>query len=178
MSDLVEHLRAMARNNRWANHRLHGACAELSPAQLSAPRIGFFPSIAATLEHILVVDDYYIDAVKEAGVGKAVYDNFETGRATAELSDAQRQSDLRLIRFCDCLSDNDPARVVTTDRAIEGKVNETIGALLAHLFQHQIHHRGQVHAMLSGTSVKPPQLDDFFLNHARAQDIEVALADF
>ena len=40
---------------------------------------------------------------------------------------------------------------------------ETIGDLLAHLFQHQIHHRGQVHAMLSGTSVAPPQLDEYFL---------------
>jgi uncharacterized damage-inducible protein DinB len=34
--------------------------------------------------------------------------------------------------------------------------------LLLHLFQHQIHHRGQAHAMLSGTSVKPPQLDEFY----------------
>jgi uncharacterized damage-inducible protein DinB len=34
--------------------------------------------------------------------------------------------------------------------------------LLLHLFQHQIHHRGQVHAMLAGTTVKPPQLDEFF----------------
>jgi uncharacterized damage-inducible protein DinB len=35
--------------------------------------------------------------------------------------------------------------------------------VLNHLFVHQIHHRGQVHAMLAGTSVKPPQLDEFFL---------------
>ena len=34
--------------------------------------------------------------------------------------------------------------------------------LLLHIFQHQVHHRGQAHAMLSGTSVKPPQLDEFF----------------
>jgi len=34
--------------------------------------------------------------------------------------------------------------------------------LLLHLFQHQIHHRGQAHAMLSATSVSPPQLDEFF----------------
>ena len=35
--------------------------------------------------------------------------------------------------------------------------------VLADLFQHQIHHRGQAHAMLAGTAVKPPQLDEFFL---------------
>ena len=34
--------------------------------------------------------------------------------------------------------------------------------LLAHIFGHQIHHRGQVHAMLSSTSAAPPQLDEFF----------------
>ncbi len=34
--------------------------------------------------------------------------------------------------------------------------------LLAHLFEHQVHHRGQVHAMLSDTAVRPPQLDEFF----------------
>ncbi len=46
--------------------------------------------------------------------------------------------------------------------------------LLAHVFQHQIHHRGQVHAMLSGTSVAPPQLDDFF----RAADAGERARDF
>jgi uncharacterized damage-inducible protein DinB len=35
--------------------------------------------------------------------------------------------------------------------------------VLGHLFQHQTHHRGQVHAMLAGTSVKPPQLDEFIV---------------
>ncbi|MNP69928.1 DinB family protein [compost metagenome] len=45
--------------------------------------------------------------------------------------------------------------------------------LLSHLFDHQIHHRGQVHAMLSDTSVRAPQLDEFFCEdeaHLRAQD--------
>jgi uncharacterized damage-inducible protein DinB len=46
--------------------------------------------------------------------------------------------------------------------------------LLAHLFQHQIHHRGQVHAMLAGTPVKPPQLDEFFC----ADDAPLHAADF
>jgi len=40
--------------------------------------------------------------------------------------------------------------------------------VLAHLFTHQIHHRGQVHDMLSATSVAPPQLDEFFLRSDRA----------
>jgi uncharacterized damage-inducible protein DinB len=44
---------------------------------------------------------------------------------------------------------------------------ETAGRTLLHLFQHQIHHRGQAHAMLAGTNVAPPQLDEFFLGDAK-----------
>ena len=53
----------------------------------------------------------------------------------------------------------------------DGRPKERIGAVLAHLFQHQIHHRGQAHAMLAGTDVKPPQLDEFFLDHDRAPSV-------
>jgi uncharacterized damage-inducible protein DinB len=38
-----------------------------------------------------------------------------------------------------------------------------VASVLEHLFQHDIHHRGQAHAMLAGTHIKPPQLDEFFL---------------
>ena len=50
---------------------------------------------------------------------------------------------------------------------------ERADRLLLHLFEHQIHHRGQTHAMLSGTSVQPPQLDEFFCegeSHLRAAE--------
>ena len=43
-----------------------------------------------------------------------------------------------------------------------GEATDRFMRILAHLFQHQVHHRGQVHAMLAGTAVKPPQLDEFF----------------
>ena len=53
--------------------------------------------------------------------------------------------------------------------------------LLAHLFQHQIHHRGQAHAMLAGTAVAPPQLDEFFCAneaHLRARELaELGLSE-
>ena len=54
------------------------------------------------------------------------------------------------------------------DRAERGMKEETVASVLPHLFIHQIHHRGQAHAMLAGTTVKPPQLDEFFLLEDRA----------
>ena len=56
----------MACNNAWANHRLLAACARLSQADFVAPRTSFFPSIKATLNHILTVDWYYVDALERA----------------------------------------------------------------------------------------------------------------
>ena len=49
--DAILPYRAMAYNNGWANHRLLTACASLSQTDFVAPRVGFFPSLRATLNH-------------------------------------------------------------------------------------------------------------------------------
>ena len=60
-----------------------------------------------------------------------------------------------------------------------GVRHESATRLLAHLFQHQIHHRGQVHAMLAGTHVAPPQLDEFFCaEEARLRAADLAELGF
>lgn len=166
MSTALQHLRLMARNNAYANERLYEACCRLSQAEFDAERAGFFPSILETLNHILEVDRYYMDALCEEGRGLAVYEtpHLETAE---QLKSAQALEDQRLIRFCDGLNEVDLDRGVAQDRGRHGVMHETIGSTLLHLFQHQIHHRGQVHAMLAGTSVAPPQLDDFFLEFGR-----------
>ena len=65
------------------------------------------------------------------------------------------------MALCAALTDADVERIILVPRRT-GIQEETATRLLAHLFQHQIHHRGQVHAMLAGTPVAPPQLDEFF----------------
>jgi uncharacterized damage-inducible protein DinB len=54
----------MAYNNAWANHRLLSACSTLSQKEFEAGRTGFFPSIQPTLNHILIVDRFYVDALE------------------------------------------------------------------------------------------------------------------
>lgn len=163
-SALVDHLRQMAANNRWSNDRLYRAVLALQLGEFEAERVSFFPSIAETLNHILVIDRYYLDALEEGDIGLSVFNDFVGITEPAALDAAQRSEDERLIAFCAGLSEQDMSRRVVTDRGEEGKFPERIDALLAHVFLHQIHHRGQVHAMLSGTSVKPPQLDEFLLD--------------
>ena len=159
--DLLQHLRIAARANRLANHRLHTAMTPLSREDFHAARTSFFPSLAATLNHILAVDLYYLDALEGVSAMAANYDAFVPADTIAELAPRQRASDERLIAYCSRLGD--AAAPVAMDRG-EGNVQrDRAGHVLAHLFMHQTHHRGQAHAMLAGTSIKPPQLDEFLM---------------
>lgn len=154
-------LRAMAYNNAWANHRLLTACAALSQAEFAAPRVGFFPSIQATMNHILTVDWFYVDALEGGTLGPAAWANRIPCPTLAELHAAQRAVDRRLIAWCDALDETGPDRIIHVHRGTRIQ-HERADRLLLHLFHHDIHHRGQAHAMLSGTAVAPPQLDEFF----------------
>jgi uncharacterized damage-inducible protein DinB len=171
---LLEHLRRMAGNNLWSNDRLYRAVLALKPGEFEAERVSFFPSIKATLNHILAVDHLYLEFLDEGGVGAAAYDDYVPFDEPQALFATQTIADRRLIAFCDKLSEADLDRRVITDRREDGMILEKIGDVLAHVFLHDIHHRGQVHAMLSGTSVAPPQLDEFLLDYdAKARKDEV-----
>ncbi len=152
----------LALNNADANTRLLSACEALSAEDFAAPRTGFFPSLRATLNHILWVDWYYIDALTNGGRGYAIFTDRPDFATAAGLRPAQAHSDARLTAFCRALTPERERDILLTDRGPIGTVPERTDLLLLHLFQHQIHHRGQAHAMLAGTSVKPPQLDEFF----------------
>jgi uncharacterized damage-inducible protein DinB len=151
----------MAYNNGWANHRLLAACASLPPADFTAPRTGFFPSLSATLNHILVIDRFYVDAMEGGTLGPAAWADPEPSKTVADLQRAQSEVDRRLIAVVERLGETGLDHVVQVHRA-DHIQRERIDRLLLHVFQHQVHHRGQAHAMLSATRIPPPQLDEFF----------------
>jgi uncharacterized damage-inducible protein DinB len=166
-------MRAMACNNAWANKRLLAACAALPPGELDAPRTGFFPSILLTLRHILCVDWFYVAALENAPRPFADFGPLADLMPFDRLSVEQAAVDRRLVALCDTLPPGALDAPVVLPRA-HGPERDVAGRVLLHLFQHQVHHRGQVHAMLSGTPVAPPQLDEFFLSDPK----EVALRAF
>src|SRR5918992_804589 len=103
MPSLVQHFRTMAHNSLWSNHRLHRACAQLPTHEYLRERGAFFRSIHGTLNHILLVDRYYVAAV--AG------QHAESGRPDLELySDlpsltaAQVVADRQLVALCESLT--------------------------------------------------------------------------
>ena len=178
---LSHHLLTWAHNNRWANHRLLQACAQLDPIAFGARRTSFFPSIKATLNHKLTIDWYYVDAMERAlrreppnANWAAFFEPREPMDTCTQLAAAQQQVDERLIRICKGLDEERLVLSVIVPRR-SGPCPERLDRLLAHLFEHQVHHRGQVHAMLAGTEIAPPQLDEFFCESdapLRASDFE------
>ncbi len=103
----------------------------------------------------------------KAGLGRAAFDQDEPFDTLAPLQAAQRAVDRRLVRFCAELGDESALAQPVVLQRRSGPLSASSGQVLLHLFQHQIHHRGQAHAMLAGTKVPPPQLDEFFLDEDR-----------
>lgn len=162
-------LQRLAENNAWSNYRLYQALARLDKAAFEAKGTSFFPSLPLTLNHLLTVDWYYVDALERSLAGREVdtdahrrcFDPEEPMSTIAEVIAAQRAVDRRLLDVCKGLTDDRLDATISIQRP-HGVVSERCDRVLAHLFEHQIHHRGQAHAMLAGTSVAPPQLDEFF----------------
>ena len=97
--ELADQLRIQAHANRLANHRLHAAMAALSREAFHAPRTSFFPSLAATLNHLLAVDEYYVGALCRDGGLAAKYQAFVPADDLPALAARQAASDDRLIAF-------------------------------------------------------------------------------
>ena len=160
---LARVLSIQAHANRLANRRLHGALANLSTSELHSKRTSFFPTIIGTLNHLLAVDRYYIAALHGEPDMESSYRRFAPHDELASYASAQDASDNKLIAFCDKLDDAGVNAVVHMLHGPDPTKSDLACLVLNHLFMHQTHHRGQVHSMLSGTHVKPPQLDEFIL---------------
>jgi uncharacterized damage-inducible protein DinB len=94
-------------------------------------------------------------------LGPAALSDPEPCETVASLQQAQADVDRRLLAVVRNLDSSGLRRMVSVHR--EHRVQqERLDRLLLHLFQHQVHHRGQAHAMMSGTPTAPPQLDEFF----------------
>jgi uncharacterized damage-inducible protein DinB len=172
--ELLAFLHTQARANRLANHRLHTAMGALSREDYEAPRTSFFPSLAKTLEHILAVDLYYLAALRGEGDAERQWAAAPKGVALATLAAAQASADQRFIDHLGALGASMLDEIVDLDRGNGRIQRERRGHVIAHLLNHQVHHRGQAHAMLAGSAVAAPQLDEFLMPteaHLRADDM-------
>jgi uncharacterized damage-inducible protein DinB len=153
------HFEMFSRYNAWANDRLYEAAAKLSDADYRANRGAFFKSMHGTLNHLLVADRIWMR--RFTGSGDAI------NQLDAILCDdlpslqaARREEDARIIRYVEALSPADLEasiryRTISNPQDIE----QPLAPALAHFFNHQTHHRGQAHGLLTAMTGDAPSLD-------------------
>ena len=153
-----DYFRTFARYNRWANRRLFAAVAQLGADEYFKQRQAFFKSIHGTLNHLLVTDRLWLGRIVEGQAPPLKLDQILYGDFVA-LRVAREAEDERMVTGIDSLKPErfrEPLdyRSVTGERYIQ-----PLYLVLAHVFNHQTHHRGQAHDQLSQTPVAPPDLD-------------------
>lgn len=159
MSASTDHWRQMARYNTRANRLLYDAVAGLSDAEYRRPRDAFFGSIHGTLNHLLLGDRIWMTRF-EGGMHPSTNLDAVLHEAFADLRTAREAMDARIEAFMDQRVDD--AFLASSIRYVNNAgiaSDDPAAILLPHFFNHQTHHRGQVHGLLSQTDVPPPSLD-------------------
>ena len=147
---MLRHYRMFADYNRWANALLYDAVAQLSDAEYRENRGAFFGSLRGTLNHILVGDRAWMHRFTgtddmPAALDVILHDTLKDLRAAREAEDR------RIIDWIDTLDNDALAADITYTPIIRpGTITHPLGPALAHFFNHQTHHRGQCHVILTG----------------------------
>lgn len=155
----------MARYNAWQNRSLLAAADTLDDAARRADRGAFFGSITATLSHLLWGDGIWMarfgagdpppGSIRDSA---ALYDDW------AEYKAIRAATDARIISWSDALTPADLTGSLGWYSGVLGReVSRPRAVIVTHLFNHQTHHRGQVHAMLTGAGARPDDTDLIFM---------------
>ena len=158
MKTQITNFQLLANYNKWANEKIINSCKKLTETEYKKDRGAFFSSIHGTLNHLLVVDRAYISRIEGIDHGLKSLDQilFES---LLQLEEARIKEDKRLIDLVNSLSEESIHKEITYKGFETGNATYTINLILITLFNHQTHHRGQVHNMLSQAGIKPPQID-------------------
>jgi uncharacterized damage-inducible protein DinB len=149
----------MANYNAFANHRLFEAAATLSEVDYRADQGAFFKSVEGTLNHLLVADRIWMKRFTGAGAAPDRLDAI-LFRDFAALRAAREAEDSRIRVYVDALTGDEILRKITYRSITSAKlIEQPMWQALAHFFNHQTHHRGQVHALLTRITGAAPELD-------------------
>ncbi|XGV95269.1 MAG: DinB family protein [Leptolyngbya sp. BL-A-14] len=154
----IQHFQMLARYNTLANRKLYDACAQLSETERTRIRPAFFKSIHGTLNHIMIGDRIWLTrftggTIPSTGLDAILYETFEDLRA------ARIAQDDAIEGFAAGLTDEFLGRSIQYVNNQGRNLEDPADLLVAHFFNHQTHHRGQIHDMLTQTDVAPPSLD-------------------
>ena len=146
----MKHIYTMfAGYNRWANERIYAAAAAMPEAEYLRPRGAFFGSLHGTLNHLVVTDRIWLRRFTGEGPLHTRLDEVPYADL-ASLRAARAAEDERIIGYVDGLSEEALAatfsyRTITSPKDI----TQPLAPALSHFFNHQTHHRGQAHGLVS-----------------------------
>ncbi|MFZ1682345.1 MAG: DinB family protein [Rhizobiaceae bacterium] len=168
---MKQHFRMFAHYNRWANARLYDACALLGDDDYRIDLGAFFGSIYRTLNHILVADRIWMrrftgEGDLPASLDSIVAEDFDLLRV------AREEEDERIVDWIDDIPDHAMSGRFTYTTVTDMRtISQHLAPALAHFFNHQTHHRGQAHAMLTRLGEDVPPLDlIYFLRVAEGRE--------
>jgi uncharacterized damage-inducible protein DinB len=159
--------RRLAAYNSWANARLYDAAAAVPDRDYRADRGAFFKSLHGTLNHLLVGDRIWMRRFTGEGEAPARLDAILC-EDFAKLRAAREAEDRRIEAYIASLDERALAamlsyRTVTSPATVEQRLSEA----LDHFFNHQTHHRGQAHALLTAITGEAPSFDLIILQRER-----------
>ena len=156
---MKRHFEMMAVYNQWANRRLFDAARQLSDEEFTRDVGAFFKSMMGTLNHILVADRIWMRRFTGEGDAPQRLDAI-IHSALPELRIAREAQDKRILEWICSLDEAELKGHFTYMTVVEPKtVSQRLAPALSHLFNHQTHHRGQAHGILSMLGQNPPSLD-------------------
>ena len=160
-----DYVRLMARYNGWQNASLLAAAATMDPVERNRDRGAFFGSITRTLSHLLWGDLVWMGRFDggprpEAGIAGSP-DLFPDG---PDYLTRRAETDARIRAWAEVLTDADLAGDLRWfSGAVGREVTRPRAFCIVHMFNHQTHHRGQVHAMLTAAGARPGDTDLFII---------------
>jgi uncharacterized damage-inducible protein DinB len=157
-SELLAHWRLMAAYNSAANHRLYAACSLLDDAARRKDRRALFRSVHGTLNHLMIGDLIWMARFEggeapSTGLDAELYPRFES------LARARQALDKRIEAFFAKLDGASASREISYINNEGRRFADPMSLLLPHFFNHQTHHRGQIHTLLTQAHVDAPVLD-------------------
>ncbi len=157
--------REMARYNHWQNNQLKSFLKALSDKELARDRGAFFGSIMGTANHLLWGDWIWISRFdKGPGPGGGIPESVSICTGMADWLPLRDTIDARIARWANTLGDDVLSGSFTWySAAKENDVTKSYGQCVIHMFNHQTHHRGQLHQMLTEAGSQAPVTDLVFL---------------
>ena len=169
-----DHFRMLAHYGRWASERLITAADTLSDADFRADHGAFFRSLSGTFNHLVVTDRVWMRRFTGEGPMHTRLDEILTDDRT-ELATLRRAEDARIIAFVESLDAAALAAPIHYSPLTgPGSFTQPLSPLLAHLFNHQTHHRGQATVILTriGGRNAAPVLDLVAFQRASGMGME------